>query len=222
MQLILHLLQSQLLPYEEDEVECILGMISLEGIVELESVFLETEDVHLLVVEIRIELVVDTREAALVQIVPHRLHDRSEAYILEVVFYHHLQILVDRENGHHIQIRLHPVEDGIAVAAREGMLIEHGEVFLVEFLDRYQQDRRIDIDTHLLIAALQEFAFAESLSEVGCYRYTAFHGVRFVYQLVLGFAIYNREAECILAHTDGESCLLCSFFTNYLHCRCLW
>ena len=40
--------------------------------------------------------------------------------------------------------------------------------------------------------------------------------------LVLGFAIYNREAECILAHTDGESCLLCSFFTNYLHCRCLW
>ena len=65
MQLVLHLLQSQLLPYEEDEVECILGMISLEGIEELESVFLETEDIYLLIVEIRIELVVDTREAAL-------------------------------------------------------------------------------------------------------------------------------------------------------------
>ena len=109
------------------------------------------------------------------------------------------------------RLRLYPVQNGITIMPGEGMLIEHGEVFLMKFLDRYQQDRRIDIDTHLLIAALQQFAFAESLSEVGCNRYTAFHSVRFVYQLVLGFTIYNREAECILAHTDGESCLLCSF-----------
>ncbi len=98
-------------------------MLGIERVEEFETVLLETENVQLLVVEINIELAVNAGETAMMQIVPHRLHDRCEANILKVVFYHHLQILVDREYRYRIQFRLHSVENGIAVMAVEGMLI---------------------------------------------------------------------------------------------------
>ena len=49
-------------------------MSRIERIEELEAVLVETEEVQLLVVEIGIELAVNARETALMQIVPHRLH----------------------------------------------------------------------------------------------------------------------------------------------------
>lgn len=101
-------------------------------------------------------------ETAMMQIVPHRLHDRCEADILEVVFYHHLQILVDREYRYRIQFRLHSVENGIAVMTVEGMLIEHIDILFMKFFDRNQQDRRIEIYAYLLVSPLQESTLLEA------------------------------------------------------------
>ena len=209
MQLILHLVQSQLLPYVEDEIERILGMSRIERIEELEAVLVETEEVQLLVVEIGIELAVNARETALMQIVPHRLHDRSEAHIPEIIFHHHLEILVDREHSHYVESRLNTVEDGVGMMTGKGVLIEHAKVFFMEFLYRNQQDRRVDVDSHLLITTLQEIAFLESLTQVGCHGYAALHGIRLVNDLMLSFAVNYRKAECILAHSYREACLKC-------------
>ena len=129
-------------------------MLGIERVEEFETVLLETENVQLLVVEINIELAVNAGETAMMQIVPHRLHDWCEADILEVVFYHHFQILVDREYRYRIQFRLHSVENGIAVMTVEGMLIEHIDILFMKFFDRNQQDRRIEIYAYLLVSPL--------------------------------------------------------------------
>ena len=68
MQLILHLVESQLLPYIENEIEGILGMLGIKRVEEFETVLLETENIQLLVVKINIELAVNAGETAMMQI----------------------------------------------------------------------------------------------------------------------------------------------------------
>ena len=184
-------------------------MSRIERIEELEAVLVETEEIQLLVVEIGIELAMNARETALMQIMPHRLHDRSEAHIPEIILHYHLEILVDREHSHYVESRLDAVEDGVGMMTGKGVLIEHAKVFFMEFLYRNQQDRRVDVDSHLLITTLQEIAFLESLTQVGCHGYAALHGIRLVNDLMLSFAVNYRKAECVLAHSYREACLKC-------------
>ena len=119
--------------------------------------------------EVGVELAMDAGETALVQIVPNRLHDRGEAHVLEIILHHHLQVLVDREYRHHIQVGLYLVQNHITIMPCEGMLIEHGEVFFVKLLDGYQQNRGVDIHAHFGVATLQQIALAECLAQVGSY-----------------------------------------------------
>ena len=191
-------------------------MLGIKRVEEFETVLLETENVQFLVVEINIELAVNAGETAMMQIVPHRLHDRCEADILEVVFYHHFQILVDREYRYRIQFRLYSVENGIAVMTVEGMLIEHIDILFMKFFDRNQQDRRIEIYAYLLVSPLQESTLLESLTQVGCHRNTTLYCIRFIDELMLSFTVNYRKAEGVSAHADGESCLL-NVVTFYLH-----
>ena len=64
-------LQLQLLPYIEQEIKTIVGMLHTEGVAELESVLLEAEYLKLAFVEITVEFAACAGIAALVQMTPY-------------------------------------------------------------------------------------------------------------------------------------------------------
>ena len=148
-----------------------------KGVEELEAVLLKAEDVYLLVVEVGIQLAIHPRETALVEIVPNWLQEWGEAHILEVVFYDELEVFVDREDGNHVEGRLHSVEDGIGIMSREGMRIESLRILLMKRLYGNHKDWGIEKDTHLVVTPHQEVALLERLAQVGCERHATLHGV---------------------------------------------
>ena len=157
--------------------------------------------------EIAVEFVMYPYETTLVKVVPDRLQDRSVPYVAEVILYYKFQVLVDAENSHHVERWLHTMENGITLMPDESMMIDSLKVFLMELLDRYSQDRRVDEYPHFLVAFFQQFVFPESQTEVGSHGNTTLDGIRFIYKLMLGFTVDDRETECIVAYSDSEPCL---------------
>lgn len=94
MKLVAPVVESQLLPYVQYEVNGIRSEVCVKAVGELEAVLLKTEHVDSLVVEIGVQLHSHAREAAPVQMIPHRSADMCEADVGEMVVNDQFQVFV--------------------------------------------------------------------------------------------------------------------------------
>ena len=102
--LVVFLLQIQLMPDVEQEVEGVGAMAGIEAVMELEAVLLETEHVQPLVVKVTKEFRAHASEAALMELTPHGHHGTEVVRLREMVVDDGLQVAVDGIQRHAAQV----------------------------------------------------------------------------------------------------------------------
>ena len=139
MHLVLMGVENQMFPHVEKEIDGIHVTVCVEGVAELETVFVEADNVEALVVKIAIEFATIACETALVEMIPDRRTRHHHLHITEVVVDYQLQILVDTKYRHSIQSWQDIVHHDIVGMAAESMVEEILTGGLVELLDRDEQ-----------------------------------------------------------------------------------
>ena len=139
--------------------------------------------------EIGVEFAPVSGETSVVQIVPNGLHEGVEAHVAEMIGEHQLEVFIDREHRHGVEVGHHGVYYFLRLLVGEGMVVENVELVLVESLDWNHEHGGVCHHLHPLIAAQQKFALAEGLAQVCRHGYAASYGVRFVNHLFFGGAV---------------------------------
>ncbi len=213
-QLIVSGIVLQLFPYVEQEEDRILDLLDLERIGELEAILLEREDLEAVLVEMTVKAAVVTREAVLVTTLPDGSHRHFEDYLLEMIGYHHAQVLVDRRDGYGMQVRELLGEHLLGSPVGERMGEESLRLLLFEQAGGNQKNIGIDPNQGLTGGIVEDIAGFESLTQVGCHRDTAIDDVRF-YRLNPA-VVCSDKSEGVLTYMNGEARIL--FFTIQAVC----
>ena len=76
-------------------------MRDIKAIGEFKSIFIETKDIYLLIMKASVELLMMSREASSMHILPNGLHNGNETHVGNVVGEHHFKVFADakQRNG---------------------------------------------------------------------------------------------------------------------------
>ena len=154
MQLVALWIHTELFPHRENVEKSVVRSSNGISVLELEAVVLETEHLHLAVVEVGVKLGVRTREALLIHVAPNRRHERLIADTVKAVGQHLAQVLLHSENGHSIQVGQDDVHHHLLFLTRKGIVVELVALLLAEHVDRNSEHGRVNKHQHTLVVVL--------------------------------------------------------------------
>ena len=166
MELVVLRIHAQLFPNGENKEECIVGRGDGVGILELETVVLETEHLHLAVVEIGIEFGMLAGEALLIHVAPNRRHQRLIADGAEAVGQHLTQVLLYGKHSHSVQVGQDGMHDNHLFLSRKCIMIQLVALLLTERVDGKGQYGGVGEHQHLLVVVLKQELGSECLAHV--------------------------------------------------------
>ena len=139
-------------------------MTHVVGIAEPEPVLLEAEHVEPMLMEIAVELMSVSIEAALMQMTPHCGHGGDNVYILKMVVNNQPQVLVHGKHGNGIQPWQYIVVHYSRFLAWECVVVNLFHILLFEAFHRHHQYVGVDHHPDTWLWREQQFTVLERLA----------------------------------------------------------
>ena len=139
------------------------------------------------------------------EIHPHGTHERDEACVAVVVLDDESQVFVQGEESHGVEVGEDVAFNGIAIVARDGLVIEDVVFGLVVFLDGHKHHGRVHEHLCPMGRPLQDVCGLESIAQVGGHRHTAFCRIWLVDDIVGMISVCDGKDERSLAHAYGHA-----------------